>query len=206
MKRAYKISCTQSKTKHFSLFIAGLLMCFTSLAQETWTVDNAHSNIRFEVGWEDFSIRTGEFKVFEGTITTPSKYDLLNATFYLKVDPNSIEVIAQRLSDQLKGDQFLDAAKFPEITYSSSGAKAISDSTSVTTGKLTIHGVEKEQDALIWVKGHKAGRRAEILAIQVSLTINRKDFGLDWGSPRLGETVKIVGYLLYQMKNEEEKE
>jgi len=192
--------------KYLNLFFAGLLLCFTSFAQETWTVDNAHSNIRFEAGWEDFSIRTGEFKVFEGSITTPSKYDLSNASFYLKVDPSSIEVIAPRLSDQLKGDQFLDVEKFPEITYSSSGAKIISDSTSVSTGKLTIRGVEKEQDALIWVKGHKAGRRGEILGIEVSLTINRKDFGLDWGSPRLGETVKIVGYLLYQMKIEEEKE
>jgi len=129
---------------------------------------------------------------------------LSNATFVLKVDPNSIEVIAQRLSDQLKGEQFLDAAKFPEITYSSSGAKVISDSTYISTGKLKIHGVEKAQDVLIWVKGHKAGRRGEMLGIEVTLNINRKDFGLDWGSPRLGETVKIVGYLLYQMKIEEE--
>lgn len=206
MKQANKISFTKRSTKYFRLFMAGLLLSFTSFAQETWTIDNAHSNIRFEAGWEDFSIRTGEFKVFEGTITSPAKYDLSDATFYLKVDPNSIEVIAQRLSDQLKGPQFLDAAKFPEITYSSSGVKVISDSTFVSTGKLTIHGVEKEQDALIWVKGHKTGRRAELLGLEVSLTINRKDFGLDWGSPRLGETVKIVGYLLYQMKTEEEKE
>lgn len=192
--------------KHFSLFITSLLLCFTSFAQQTWTVDNAHSNIRFEVGWEDFSIRTGEFKVFEGNIVTNSKYDLTNATFLLKVDPKSLDVIADKLSEQLMGEQFLDAEKYPEITFSSSGAKAMSDSTYISTGKLTIHGVEKEEDALIWVKGHKMGRRSEILGIEVSVSINRKDFGLEWGSPRLGETIKIVGYLLYQMKIEENKE
>ena len=206
MKQVNKISFTQGRTKHFNLFIGGLLICFSSFAQETWTIDNANSNIRFEVGWEDISIRTGEFKVFEGSITTPSKYDFSNATFVLKVEPNSIEVIAPRLSDQLKGEQFLDTAKFPEITYTSSGVKIISDSTFISTGKLTIHGVEKEQDVLIWVKGHKAGRRGEILGTEVSLKINRKDFGLDWGIPRLIETVKIVGYLQYQMKTEEDKE
>lgn len=73
--------------KQFYIIITSLLSCFTSFAQNTWTVDNAHSNIRFEVGWEDFSIRTGEFKVFEGNIVTNSKYGLSNATFYLKVDP-----------------------------------------------------------------------------------------------------------------------
>jgi polyisoprenoid-binding protein YceI len=190
--------------KHFHLFITGILLCFFTNAQETWTIDNAHSNIRFEVGWEDFSMRTGEFKVFEGDITSNSKYDLTNASFHLKVDPKSIDVIADNLSEQLKGERFLDAEKFPDITFNSSGAKALSDSTFVTNGKLTIHGVEKDQDASIWMKGHKPGRRAEMLAIEVSLTINRKDFGLDWGSPRLGETVKIVGYLLYQMKTAEE--
>ena len=192
--------------KHFNLFITSLLLCFTSFAQQTWTVDNAHSNIRFEVGWEDFSVRTGEFKVFEGTITTDSKYDLSKATFHLKVDPKSIDVIADDLSEQLKSERFLDAEKYPEITFSSSGAKSMSDSTYISTGKLAIRGVEKEQDALIWVKGHKIGRRGEMLGIEVSLSINRKDFGLEWGSPRLGDKVKIVGYLLYQMKIEEKKE
>lgn len=189
--------------KYFIPFVAFLFIGITTSAQEIWTIDNAHSNIRFEVGWEDFSIRTGEFKSFEGNITSSSKYDLSNATFYLKVDPKSIDVIAENLSEQIKGEQFLDAEKFPEITFSSSGAKAISDSTFISTGKLTIHGVEKEQDVLIWYKGNKEGRRGEIMGIEVSLTINRKDFGLDWGSPRLGEKVKIVGYLLYQMRNKE---
>jgi len=192
--------------KQFYFIITGLLSCFTSFAQDTWTVDNSHSNIRFEVGWEDFSIRTGEFKVFEGNIVTNSKYDLTNATFYLKVDPKSIDVIADNLSEQLKGERFLDAEKYLEITYSSTGAKATSDSTFISKGKLNIHGVVKDQDVLIWFKGHKPGRRGEMLGIEVSLTINRKDFGLEWGSPRLGDTVKIVGYLLYQMKIEEKKE
>jgi len=192
--------------KKYHLFIAGLLLCFISNAQETWTIDNAHSNIRFEVGWEDFSVRTGEFKVFEGNIITNPKYDLSDAIFYLKVDPKSIDVIADNLSEQLKGERFLDSEKFPEITYTSSGAKATSDSTYISKGKLTIHGVEKDQDALIWLKGHKTGRRGEMLGIEVSLTINRNDFGLEWGGPRLDKTVKIVGYFLYQMRVEEKEE
>jgi polyisoprenoid-binding protein YceI len=190
--------------KQFHLFVIALLLFATSYGQETWTVDNAHSNIRFEVGWEDFSIRTGEFKIFEGTMTSDSKEDLSNAIFNLKVDPNGIDVIAENLSEQLRGERFLDTEKFPEITFSASGAKTISDSTYISTGKLSIRGVEKDQDVMIWLKGHKQGRRGEMLALEVSLKLNRKDFGLEWGSPRLGETVKIVGYLLYQTKKKDE--
>ena len=190
--------------KQLQVFILGILLFTTSYGQEIWTIDNAHSNIRFEAGWEGFSIRNGEFKIFEGTMTSDSKEDLSNATFYLKVDPKSIDVIAENLSEQLKGEQFLDAEKFPEITFSASGAKAISDSTYISTGRLKLHGIEKDQEVLIWLKGHKPGRRGEMLALEASLKLNRKDFGLEWGSPRLGETVKIVGYLLYQTKNKEE--
>lgn len=186
-------------------YLLGLLLFFglKTFSQETWTLDNAHSNINFEVGWEDFSIRTGEFKVFEGTVSTQSKDDLSNATFDLKVDPKSIDVIADNLSEQLKGEQFLDATKFPEITYHSSEANAINDSTYISKGKLKLHGVEKDQEVLIQVKGFKETRRSYLFGLEVTVKINRSDFGLTWGSPRLGETVKIVGNLLYQRRIEE---
>jgi len=180
------------------------LFCFTSFAQEIWTVDGSHSNIRFEVGWEDISIRTGEFKVFEGQLSTNSKTDLSNATFHLKVDPKSIDVIAERLAGHLRGERFLEAEIFPELTYYSTSAKPSSDSKYISKGKLKIHGVEKDQDVFIWVKGHKTTNRGYILGLEVSLTLNRKDFGVDCGSPRLGETVTVFGHLLYQMKIEEE--
>ena len=190
--------------KRSSLLFLGLIFYITSFAQDTWKIDNAHSNINFEVGWEDFSIRTGEFKIFEGDILTNSGTDLTKATYNLKVDPKSIDVIAPNLSDQLKSDQFLDADKFPEITFNSVGAKEISDSTFVTTGNLKIHGIEKKQDVLIKFEGEKQGRRSYLMGLKVSLQFNRNDFGLTWGAPRLGETVKVVGYLLYNKRIEDQ--
>ena len=189
--------------KYYYLLICCFLLSFKSFSQETWTIDNAHSNINFEVGWEDFSVRTGEFKIFEGTLITKSVDDLTNATFNLKVDPASIDVIADNLSEQLKGDQFLDTAKYPEITFHSSGAELVTDSTYISKGILKIHGVEKNQDVLVKFRGFKKGSRSYLLGLEVNLTINRTDFGLDWGSPRLGKMVKIVGYLLYQRRIEE---
>jgi len=190
--------------KQLRLIIPGLLICFTSFAQEVWTVDSPHSNVRFEVGWEDISIRTGEFKDFEGHMTANSKTDLSDATFHLKVDPKSIDAIAERLAERLRDERFLDVENFPELTYYSSEVKPTSDSTYISKGKITIHGVEKDQDVKIWFKGQKTGSRGPILSIEVSLKLNRKDFGLDWGSPRLGETVMVIGHLLYKEKIDEE--
>lgn len=190
--------------KKLFLFLLGSILGSSILGQQTWTLDNAHSNIRFEVGWQDFSVRTGEFKIFEGSIATDSINDLTRAVFQLKVDPASIDVIADRLAEQLKGERFLDVVKFPEITFNSLHVREVSDSTYIATGKLSIHGVEKDQEVYVRFKGQTKGSRAYIKGIEASLSLNRKDFGLDWGSPRLGETVKIIGHLLYQMRITEE--
>ncbi len=188
--------------KKINLFILCLSFCFSSIAQETWTIDNPHSNLRFEVGWEDFSIRTGEFKVFDGTIVTNSREDLTNASFDFKVDATSVDVIADRLADHIKSDKFLEVEKYPEITYSSNKAIKTGEDTYLSIGKLTIHGVEKEQAVSFRVKGYKETKKGILYGIEVSLQVNRMEYGLDWGSPRLAETITLVGHLLYKLKSE----
>ena len=190
--------------KKLGLFALGAVFYITSFAQGIWNIDNNHSNINFEVGWEDFSVRTGEFKVFEGSIISNTDNDLTKATFNLKVDPKSIDVIAPNLSEQLKGDRFLETDKYPEITFNSKGATSVSDSTYVTKGTLKIHGVEKEQEAMIRFRGQKQGSRSYLLGLEVSLKFNKNDFGLTWGAPRLGETVTVVGHLLYNKRIEDQ--
>lgn len=189
--------------KFFSVFLVCLFCCSTISAQETWVIDNPHSNLRFEVGWEDFSMRTGEFKVFDGSMVIQSRQDLSDAVFEFTVDAASVDVIADRLAGHIKSDRFLDVENYPEITYSAQEISKKSDSTYVSTGLLTIHGVEKAHDVSIWLKGSKETKRGEIFGLEVNLVVNRTDFGLEWGSPRLAENIIIVGHLLYKLKDEE---
>lgn len=189
--------------KKFNLFILCLSFCFSSIAQETWTIDNPHSNLRFEVGWEDFSVRTGEFKIFDGRIVTNSREDLTNATIEFKVDAASVDVIADRLAEHIKSDRFLEVEKYPEITYAANKAIKTGEDTYLSIGQLSIHGVEKEQAVSIRVKGYKETKKGIIYGLEVSLEVNRMDYGLDWGSPRLAETIKLVGHLLYKLDTKE---
>lgn len=178
------------------------LFATSCYSQETWLVDNPHSNVRFEVGWQDFSMRTGEFKTFDGSITTESLDDLSNAAIEFIVDAASVDAIADRLEEHIKSEKFLEVEKYPEIIFTSKQLEATSDSTYTSNGKLTICGVEKEQDVSIWVKGYKETEKGNIFGIEVTLTVDRKRFGLSWGSPRLADKIKIVGHLLYKIKEE----
>jgi polyisoprenoid-binding protein YceI len=192
--------------KYFGVLIIMLTLSLSLSAQEKWLIDNPHSNLRFEVGWEDFSVRTGEFKIFKSTIVTESKEDLSQAAFDFTVDASSVDVIADRLAEHIKSDKFLDVEKYPEITFVSNGAKKTGDNTYISTGTLAIHGVEKEQEVMVKVKGAKETKKGEILALEVTLTVNKADYGLDWGSPRLGDNITLVGHLLYQLDVEEGEE
>lgn len=192
--------------KSLLLLIASFLFCITAHSQEIWVVDNPHSNVRFEVGWQDFSMRTGEFKSFHGDITTTSIEDLSDAKISFVVDAASVDVIADRLADHIKSDKFLEVEQYPEITFTSENVSKTSENTYTSTGTLTLCGVEKEQEATILVKGFKETKKGNIFGIQVTVEVDRAAFGLDWGSPRLANTVKIVGHLLYQPKVEEAAE
>lgn len=189
--------------KQLVILFISLSICVTAYSQETWLVDNPHSNLRFEVGWEDFSMRTGEFKVFEGTMTTQSREDLTDATFEFIVDATSVDVIAERLAGHVKSDKFLDVENFPQIKFSAQGATKVDDSTYAAKGLLTIHDMEKEQDVTIKIKGSKKTKKGFIYGVEVSLVVNRMDYGLDWGSPRLADNIILVGHLLYKLKTED---
>ncbi len=186
--------------------IFSFVFYITSFSQENWVIDNAHSNLRFEVGWEDFSMRTGEFKVFNGTVVSKSREDLSDAEFTFTVDASSVDVIADRLAEQIRSDRFLDVEKYPEITFVASGAEKTGENTYVSKGNLTIHGVEKEQEVTFTLKGIKETRNSYIMGLEAHLTVDRTDFGLDWGSPRLAEKITLVGHLLYKLETEEEEE
>ena len=189
------------KTSYFTFLC--ILFAFPVISQQTWSVDNPHSNVRFEVGWQDFSMRTGEFKVFSGNIETDTPKDLSNAKIKFVVDATSVDMIADRLAMKVKSDAFLNVEVYPEIVFVSNGMKKMSENTYITIGKLTICGVEQEQEVAVTFKGEKETKKGDIFGIEVQLEVDRTRFGLDWGKPRLADNIILVGHLLYK---EEEKE
>ena len=68
-----------------------------------------------------------------------------------------------------------------------------------------IHGVEKDQEVTFKVKAVKETKKGYILGLEVSLMVNKSDYGLDWGSPRLGDNIKLVGHLLYKLKSDDDE-
>lgn len=166
------------------------------LANGTWTIDPAHSEISFSVRHLMVSKVKGTFKAFEGTITVPE--DASVAAVEVKVDMASVDTGEENRDGHLRSGDFFSTEEFPHMTFSSTSVnKAGSDYK--LEGQLSIHGVTKPVTLDVEFNGVGpdpwGGVRAGFSAVT---EISRKEFGidiempLDGGGVVVGDKIKII--------------
>ena len=107
----------------------------------------------------------------------------------------SMRVPNPMMNEHLHGNQWMEATKYPEITFETKELKNIKASGNVTAadavGTLTIKGVSKEITApvkLTYLKDKLAQRvpnmKGDLLVIRSTFTIKRTDFGINPGAPQ----------------------
>ena len=136
-----------------------LVIPFSLVAQEKYSVDPARSKVQINVSKE------GVFKAFGHDHVIVAKevsgrlqFDaerIEQSNARLKIPTKSITVVDPGESEKdrhevqatMEGEKVLDIAKFPEITFTSSGvsaAKKTAEGWELTlSGKLSLHGVDK---------------------------------------------------------------
>lgn len=163
----------------------------------SWTVDQAHSQVKFKVRHLGFANVEGRFKNFELVVQmNPADLKSLRAT--AKVDVKSIDTGIERRDDHLRSDDFFDAAGHPEITFVSTGVKDVNNKSFKLLGNLTIRGTTKPVVFDAEMLGTTVVRGKKVAGFTASTTINRFDYGLKWNSLTeagglvVGEDVKIT--------------
>jgi polyisoprenoid-binding protein YceI len=186
------------KTKSLLVAASLLLSAFSATAQTKWNVDASHSNVKFSVSHLMVSEVEGMFKKFDGTIESPGK-DLENSQVNFTVDVNSINTDNEGRDKHLKGDDFFNAEKYPNMTFKSTSFKKGKGNNYVMEGNLTIRDVTKKVKFDVVYGGTvvdpwgntKAGFKTET-------KISRKAYGLLWntlteaGGAVVGDEVTII--------------
>ena len=187
---------------HISRFImvvaaVGLLTGGRVQAAE-FVVDPGHSQVLFKIKHLSISTVSGQFKTFSGTCEfEPGKAESLKLNG--KIVVSSIDTNNEKRDAHLKGPDFFDAKKYPEMTYVTTKVTAVGKDGITLEGKLTMRGVTKK----IILKGTlskviKDPRGKTRMALSATGKINRKDFGIAWnktmetGALVLGESVSIT--------------
>ncbi|MEN0053664.1 MAG: YceI family protein [Mucilaginibacter sp.] len=163
--------------KKIFILLASAFLYTAASAQTTWTVDKAHSNVKFTATHLMVSDVDGTFKNYDATIVA-SKPDFSDAKFQISIQTASLTTDQDQRDAHLKSDAFFDVAKFGTLTFTSTGITKTSDKHYKLTGNLTLHGVTKPATFDLWYRGTIVNpmSKADDAGFQLTGTIKRSDF------------------------------
>ncbi len=158
----------------------------------SYNVEPYHTRVIFSVDHFGFSTYSGEFTKTSGTLTIdPKKPDA--AALDISIATDSVSVPNEKLLGELKSDQWLDAAKFPTITFKSTKVMKTGADTAKVTGDFTLHGVTKP--VTLSVKFNAAGTnpvdKNYTIGFDAEGKIKRTDFGVKMYAPYISDEVDI---------------
>lgn len=184
--------------KKIAAFVLGLsiLAVAPRLMAKEYTFDYAHSHIGFSVK-HILTMVPGEFKQFEGTLVFDEK-DPAKSSVKVTIPVDSINTNVDKRDAHLKSPDFFDAAKFPNLTFTSKKVEKAGAGKYKITGDLTIHGVTKSVVLDTEYLGTDEAFGAVTAGFTATTTIDRRDYGLSWGKTLasgnlvVGNDVKIT--------------
>ena len=151
------------------------------MAISKWILDPSHSEIQFKVRHMMISNVTGSFTNFEATAETEGE-DFTTAKSSFTAEAASVTTGNAQRDEHLKGADFLDSAKFPQIKFTPTKYENVdNDGSYEVYGDLTMRDVTKSVKLDVEfggvIKDPWGNTRA---GLTVTGKINRKEFGLVW--------------------------
>ncbi|HXG56700.1 MAG TPA: YceI family protein [Vicinamibacterales bacterium] len=163
-------------------------------ASPGWPVDRAHSRVTFTVTRWGFVEVEGRFHDFAGTIAFDEQHpDRSRVDWRVRID--SIETGAPNRDKAVQGPEYFDAARFPEIHFSSQRVTPLGNGRFDVQGQMTIRGKTRPLTIKATYGGARSVPKEGTYAIfQTEFTIDRYDYGVVGGSvlgPAISREVRV---------------
>jgi len=158
-----------------------------------YAVEPDHTQVGFSVLHLGFSRYDGVFSNVSGQLTLdPKSPDAISLDVTVPV--NSVRTTSAKLDGELKGDQWLNAGKFPTMRFRSTKVTQSGPSTATVAGELTLHGVTRP----VVLKARFVGAgvnpldRSYTAGFFVTGVIKRSDFGVNAYVPMVSDQVGLT--------------
>ena len=161
-----------------------------------WKIDTAHTDVGFAVKHMMISTVRGKFTRFDADVDLdPARLEAAKVT--ARIEAASIATQEDKRDGHLRSPDFLDAEKYPTLTFTSTKVARSGDELEVT-GNLKI----KDQEHSITLKGEVTGPGKDPwgnarIGFSLSGEIDREKWGLRWnqaleaGGVLVGKKVKL---------------
>lgn len=166
---------------------------FASVKAGTYKVESYHTQVGFSLSHFGFTNYSGLFSGATGSLHLDPANPSANR-IEVTIPVQTVLTTVPVLTEELKGEKWFDAAKFPQATFTSTNVTIGADGAATISGTLTLHGVTKP----IVLHAHFMGAgvnpidKMYTVGFQASGTIKRTDFGVSLYAPALGDDVELT--------------
>ncbi len=158
-----------------------------------YAVEPSHTRVMFGVMHMGFTMYYGNFTGASGTLhfapTNPAAMQVA-----VSVPVATVTTTNAKLDGELKSADWLDAGKFPTMTFKSTSVTQTGASMADVTGDLTLHGVTKSVvfHTIFNGGGKNPLDQKATVGFQASARIKRSDFGVSTYVPMIGDEVLVI--------------
>ncbi|GJD45650.1 Protein YceI [Methylobacterium cerastii] len=159
----------------------------------TYAVDPGHTQVGWRVSHMGFSNYAGGFSDVSGSLTLDPKNPAASK-LSIKVPVASVTTTSAKLTGELKGDQWLDAGKYPDMTFVSTKVAPAGKDHAKVTGDLTLHGVTKPVTLDVTLVGAGANPLSKkyTVGFEATGTLKRSEFGVKTYVPLIGDELHLT--------------
>jgi polyisoprenoid-binding protein YceI len=180
------------------IFLVGLFFSPLHAAVRSWEIDKEHTNFYFSVDHIYAKVH-GRFTDFTGTILFDPD-NLKDSTFSFEIKVKSVDTGISKRDKHLLSDDFLDASKYPLITFTSAGITKTGEKTYNVNGRLTIKGVTTDLVLPLTYEGtkdHPLSQGMTVAGFNGRLTLDRLAYQVGDGKYyKMGAVGKDVDILV----------
>jgi polyisoprenoid-binding protein YceI len=172
----------------------------------SYVLDKSHSTVTFGVSHLGFSTFVAGFDEVDAALeldpANPGSASLLASAKTASLD---IPAPPEGFLDELMGEQWFDAAKFPEITFKSTAVSLTGPNTADVTGDLTLKGVTRPVTLKATFNGGWAGIPPDPnarIGFSAAGVLKRSEFGMAFGVPEPGSTMGVSDEVRFEIETE----
>jgi polyisoprenoid-binding protein YceI len=171
-----------------------------------WFFEPGHTAAEFCARHMMVTYVRGHFKNAQGKLRFDPK-NPRDSRVEIRIDASSLWTGEPQRDAHLRSADFLDAERYPEITFTSEKVEIVGSNDYLVTGRLTLRGVTREIELKVrylgqwktpwWEDGVDQGPKIRA-GFVAETEINRQDFGVGWNSALddsgvvVGDTVEIT--------------